>query len=127
MSLYAELVAALDVEALDGNTTEPGARGRLYEETFHLTGERTGEAKRHALVALYEDAQKRCSDIAAACLRAKVAEEQVRAAQTIAAAVADSHRALALALGHSPADPKVRQAMRAALAPIAGTAALATS
>jgi hypothetical protein len=109
MTLYAELVTELD--AGDGGA---GA-GRLYEETFHLTGEKTGEAKRHVLVQLYEDAQKRCADIAAACLRAKVAEEQVKLAQERAGMIAESHRALALSLGHSPADPQVRQAMRAAL------------
>lgn len=128
LELYREMVSDLDASTgpngssgtsgTDGSTSTSGP-ARLYAETFHLTGEETGEAKRHILVQLYEDAQKRAADIASACLRAKVAEEQVKLAQERAAAFAGAMRALALALGHSPADPKVRQAMRQALVGVA--------
>lgn len=121
LELYREMVT--DLDAATGPNGPSGTNGtmsaRLYAETYHLTGEATGEAKRHILVQLYEDAQKRAADIATACLRAKVAEEQVKLAQERAAAFAGAMRALALALGHSPADPKVRQAMRQALADVA--------
>lgn len=121
LELYREMVT--DLDAATGPNGPSGTSGtmsaRLYAETYHLTGEATGEAKRHILVQLYEDAQKRAADIATSCLRAKVAEEQVKLAQERAAAFAGAMRALALALGHSPADPKVRQAMRQALAGVA--------
>jgi hypothetical protein len=115
MALYRELVSELETEPTSGAQA-------LYGETYHLTGSATGEAKRHILVQLYEDAQRRCADIAAACLRAKVAEEQVKLAQERAVAFSEAMRALALALGHSPADPQVRQAMRASLQLVAGGA-----
>lgn len=107
LSLYGELVAELDAGG-EGDSD-------LFSATYHLTGEETGEAKRHVLVQLYEDAQKRTADIAAACLRAKVAEEQVKLAQERASAFAEAMRMLAQQLGHNPADPAVRTAMRAAL------------
>jgi O-acetylhomoserine/O-acetylserine sulfhydrylase-like pyridoxal-dependent enzyme len=72
-------------------------------------------------VALYEDAQKRTASIAAQCLKARIAEEYVKVAQERAAAFAEGVRAVVLALGHSPADPQVRQAMRAGMDVAAGT------
>jgi hypothetical protein len=114
--------ACADVAELDRLLSEHDAgQGELWVHTMHLTGQLTGEARRIELIRMREDARKAQADFAASCLRAKVAEEQVRAAQTMGAAVAESHRALASLLGHSTADPKVKQAMRAALAPLAGS------
>lgn len=123
LTLYRELVAELDavVQPRDGDSEAVvQAREALYAQTVHLTGTATGEARRHVLVQMYEDAQLRASKIASECLRAKVAEQAVQAAQERAAAFAEAMRALALALGHSPADPQVRQAMRASLQLVAG-------
>jgi hypothetical protein len=72
------------------------------------------------LVQLYEDAQKRCADIAAGCLRAKVEERRVAIAQDRAAAYADAMRHLVQALGRDVTEPDVRQAMRASLTLVAG-------
>jgi hypothetical protein len=122
LSLYRALVNELDVPAAGIHSASDSAAG-IYGPTFHLTGEATGEAKRHVLVQLYEDAQKRCADIASSCLKAKVEEERVKVAQQRAETFADAMRALALALGHSPADPQVRTAMRASLQLVAGAGA----
>ncbi len=114
LSLYQELVHQLDTAP--GGVDEDGReRPALYGDTFHLTGEATGEAKRHILVQLYEDAQRRCAEIAAACLRAKVAEEQIKLAQERAMFLANAMRAFATLMGHSPVLPEVRHAMREAL------------
>lgn len=102
MRLYAWLVSELD-------------EGGLTGELFHLTGEATGEAKRTILVEMYETSQDRVSRIAAACLRAKVAEAHVEAVKQQASALADFGRALCLALGQSPASPQAKQALRLAL------------
>lgn len=127
LKLYEELVAELDAvvqgePVVQGQDSEAvvQAREALYAQTVHLTGTATGEARRHVLVQMYEDAQLRASKIASECLRAKVAEQAVQVAQERASAFADAMRALALALGHSPADPQVRQAMRASLLLVAG-------
>lgn len=126
LSLYRRLVSELAVPEPNGSghhDPEQGpTTGSLYADTFHLTGERTGEAKRHVLVALYEDAQRRCESIATSCLRAKVEEQRVKIAQERAETYADAMRQLVSALGHSPADPQVRQAMRASLTLVAGHA-----
>jgi hypothetical protein len=97
--------------------------GALYAATFHLTGTATGEATRHILVQLRDDARRDQALFARECLKAKVAEERVRVAQEVAVTLAEAMRNLCLALGHSPADPQVRRAMRASLELAAGTTA----
>ncbi len=114
MATYAQLVHELDIHPALGEDGNP-SESALYAPTVHLTGEPTGEAKRHVLVQLYEDAQRRVADIGAACLRAKVAEEQVRLAQQHSQFLVAAMQNFAAAIGSSVADPAVRAAMRASI------------
>lgn len=95
----------------------------LYGPTYHLTGVWTGEGKPHPYWEMHEAAQKRAIQVSSICLKLKLKDEEVKANTLMAQAVADSHRALVAALGHSLQDPTVKAAMRQALTLVAGAQA----
>jgi hypothetical protein len=107
LSMYQWLVSELDA-------------GELTAETYHMTGQETGEAKRNVLVQLMEDAELRAAKIASECIRLKIAHEHFKVAQERAVAYSNGMRALVQALGHSPTDPGVRKAMRASMQLVSG-------
>jgi hypothetical protein len=62
---------------------ERGAIG-IYGRTYHQSGIPTGEAKRHILVQLYEEASDRLSSYAQAALKAGVDERQMQLNEALA-------------------------------------------
>lgn len=64
------------------------AGGEVYGRTYHASGYETGEAKRHILVQMREDATKRVAEISALALRAGVEERRVRLAEADARGLA---------------------------------------
>ena len=87
----------------------------MFGPLQHLSGTPTGEAARHVLVKMYEDAQARVAAIAARCLRARVQEQEVEASRRRAEAHVLFAQAFAQRLGINPLDPAVRAAMREAM------------
>lgn len=96
--------------------------GELSVETVHMTGNRTGESKRHVYVQCWEDAQLRVARIAAQCVKARVSEDEAAAARRRGVVFGEALRVVVSLLGHSPADPLVRSAMRKGLLLGAGSA-----
>lgn len=102
-------------------TDETGEeRSAIYGPTFHQSGVPTGEAKPHVLVQLYNDERKHLAATTVAALRVGIAQQQVELASRQAELIAEGFRSFAIALGHDPAEPKVREAFRAQLTLIAG-------
>lgn len=95
---------------------QPGIYGRSY----HVSGVPTGEAKPHVLVVLYNQERDRLAAVSAAALKAGVDAALVEIAEQQATLIAEGFRAFAVALGHDPASPEVREAFRAQLTLIAG-------
>lgn len=95
---------------------EPG----IYGRTYHQSGSPTGEAKPHVLVQLYNDERKHLAQTTVAALKVGIAAQAVELASRQAELIAEGFRSFAVALGHDPADPKVREAFRAQLTLIAG-------
>jgi hypothetical protein len=104
MHLYAWICSELEEGGLSVELLSP------------VTGDPTGEARRHIYIEMYEQAQARVAAIAAQCIKAKVSESAAEAVKEEAQAMSELCRSLALALGHSPAEPQVRDAMRTSLA-----------
>lgn len=77
----------------------------------------------HAWITVRQRAMDRLVMYSATALKAGVEERLVTAAERYASELADTMRRLVVALGHDPADPKVREAMRGTLTLIAGQAA----
>lgn len=90
-------------EYIDGEDGEDGhwERGQpgVYGRTYHVSGVPTGEAKRHILVQLYEDAQKRLADFASAALKAGVEERALRIAEADAVRINDAQMKACEAMG----------------------------
>ncbi len=105
---------------VDSSPSKPNSGQSLWKETRHLTGTLTGEYSLHVALEAYERAQKRLADIASAALRAKVQDQQVKLAQDRAHLLTEVLRHLCQSLGHNPADPSVRLAMRQSLQLAAG-------
>jgi hypothetical protein len=95
---------------------DPGVYGR----TYHVSGVPTGEAKPHVLYVLYMEERKHLKAVSAEALRVGVEVARVKIAQDQAQAIAEGFKAFAVALGHDPADEKVRAAFGAQLRAIAG-------
>jgi hypothetical protein len=115
--------ACADVALYDRLLAEHEAGGgELYQALYHLTGTATGEAARHILVTMRESARRDQALFARECLKAKVAEARVQLAQEMGAQVGEVLRHVCTALGHSPADPRVRAVMREGLTLMAGSA-----
>lgn len=96
-----------------------GAPG-VYGRTYHVSGIPTGEAKPHVLVVLYNDERKHLAGVTTAALKLGLDAERVRIAQGQAALIAESFRVFAVALGHDPSAPEVREAFGVGLRAIAG-------
>ncbi len=107
-----------DGELVEGRW-ERGDAG-VYGRTYHVSGIPTGEAKPHILVTLYNEERKHLLAATTAALKAGVEARRVRLAEQEASLVAEGFRAFAIALGHDPAEPKVREAFRTQLTLIAG-------
>lgn len=95
---------------------DPGVYGR----TYHQSGVPTGEAKPHVLVNLYNEERKHLARITVDALKIGIAEQLVHIAEAQATQIAAALRGLAIALGHDPGAPEVREAFRAQLTLIAG-------
>lgn len=119
------LVPATIVANEDGTTGQIAAhweRGDpgVYGRTYHVSGMPTGEAKPHVLVQLYNEERKHLAAVATAALRAGVQERFVQLAEAQAGTLAEVLKDLVKRLGHDPAAPKTREAMRGALTLVAG-------
>lgn len=134
LEFYDELTAALpthpdpdvyvpdvdeDGEPTGGGHWERGQPG-IYGRTYHVSGVPTGEAKPHVLMQMQFEERKHLRGLTVDALRVGIAEEMVTLARDQAELVATVCRQFAVALGHDPADPKVREAFRAQLTLIAG-------
>lgn len=127
---YESLVQQLPTHPATDTVTEPadddgeaqtvrGAAG-VYGLTYHASGEATGEARPHVLVTLYNEERKHYASVAAAALRAGVAQRVIELAEATARQVVDVLTEFAKRLGLDPADARVREAGRAALQLVAG-------
>jgi len=109
----------------ESDTTAPAAddgeartvRGKpgVYGLTYHASGEATGDARPHILVTLYNEERKHYASVAAAALRAGVAQRVIELAEATARQVVDVLTEFAKRLGLDPASPAVREAGRHAL------------
>lgn len=71
----------------------------VYAAIFHATGERTGEARPHVLVVMYDAERDRLANLCALALRAGVEERRVRLAEVgMAASVEVLFAAVGVAL-----------------------------
>jgi hypothetical protein len=129
VEFYRALVQDLQTHPEPDTYHEPDGDGKgrwergdpgIYGRTYHQSGTPTGEAKPHVLVQLYNDERKHLASVTVAALRVGIAAQQVEIASQQATLIAEGFRAFAVALGHDPAAPEVREAFRAQLTLIAG-------
>jgi hypothetical protein len=121
VAVYRALVQRLrlhpepDQESTDGHRQrgEPG----IYDWTYHASGARTGKARPHPLVQLYNAERDRLTAIAAAALKAGVEARLVRIAEAQAAMVLDAQTKALAALGVGDRLEEFRSAFAEALAP----------
>lgn len=129
LEFYDELTAELPTHPEDDVyvTDEDGSNGHwergapgIYGRTYHQSGVPTGEAKPHVLMQMQFEERKHLRGLTVDALKVGIAEEMVSLARDQATLMAEAFRAFAVALGHDPAEPKVREAFRAQLTLIAG-------
>lgn len=104
----------------DGEVEWEPAKAGVYAPTFHQSGRRTGEAKAHIIVSLYNDERKHFAAVAAAALKAGVEERRVQLAEGTAKSLVQVLMEFARRLGLDPSSPEVREAGRGALTLVAG-------
>jgi len=90
---------------------EPG----IYGWTYHASGTRTGKARPHPLVELYNDERDRLAAVAAAALKAGVEARRVQLAEAEAAMVFDALTKTLAALGMGDRVEEFRSAFAEAL------------
>lgn len=95
------------------------------EEGSETTETREGPPAVNIWIAVRDQEMDRLVQYSAAALKAGVQERLVKVAEGQAQQIADAMRRFAVALGHDPADPKVREGLRASLTIIAGGRAAA--
>lgn len=94
---------------------EAGAEGTTSSSEIQL-----GPPALHVWIRARNEAMDRLFGYTKAAIAVGIAERRIRIAKDQAANVAEAMRLLARALGRDPADPKVREAMRASLTVIDG-------
>lgn len=97
----------------------------VYGRTYHQSGIPTGEGQPHVLVRLYNQERDRLRAASVEALKAGVEAAQLKLAEQHAALMAEGFHNLAVALGHDPASPEVREAFRAQLTALAARSAAA--
>jgi hypothetical protein len=90
-------------------------RFRLYRQTRHASGEKTGEAKPHVLVVLWMAERKHLAEVTSKALSAGVAQRTLELQEGIARQVSSILARQARLLGHDPDSAAVRLASRQAL------------
>ena len=101
------------VAQLDHHPT--GGEEAVYMPTYNASGLPTGRAEPHVLVRLWMQERERKATIAAAALKAGVAQRMLDLAEDAAQRIARSMTAFATANGLDPEDAAVKAAMREAL------------
>ena len=104
----------------DGKVEWKRGRAGIYGRDYHVSGIPTGDAKPHVLVVLYNEERKHLAAVTTAALKAGVAAARVQLEREQAKLIAIAFRQFAVALGHDPAAPEVREAARGQLQLIAG-------
>lgn len=93
---------------------------RLYRETRHASGEKTGEAKPHIYVQMWMAERKLAADVAAKALGAGVAQRHIELMEDFARQIVAGFNEFAKRMGWDPSAPEVREAGREALQLVAG-------
>lgn len=116
-----EQIWALDESEATGRVTTDidrrawgGEQAVSYEQTTH------GPPALNIWIAIRHQAMDRLVKYSEVALRAGVEQQLVDAATKYASEIAQMARQLAISLGHDPADPKVREAMRGSLTVVSG-------
>ena len=109
------------VEVVKTRPLSLGAEGESASVTVEEVT-RTTDAKLDGWINARRDAMNRLVAYSAAALKANIEERQVRVAERFGDEIAERMRAFAVAMGHDPADERVRVALRSSLKLIEGGA-----
>jgi hypothetical protein len=104
-------------------TMRPRKEAGGAEGATNATEIQLGPPALHVWIRARNDAMDRLFGYTKAAIAIGIAERRVRIAEGQAQMIAEAMRRFAVAMGHDPSDPKVREGMRGSLTVIAGGAA----
>lgn len=88
--------------------------GGIYGQTYHASGEATGEAKPHVLVGMLWEERKNLRAVAAEAIKANVSQRHIELQEGHARILAAVVTKILVGLGHDPTSAEVQRIASAA-------------